>query len=154
MLGVERPFLHYVLFSWHGIPTKTWTLSSPYRTKFKIPCTCCLYEVTHAFHCLSMYLYFYWFFVRFTRLNVTVIVLEVLGFYHGFLLRRLFISLALQSSVGYGLLVPQGFVITHNDAPQSVRLLWTSDQLVTETSIWQHTQHKTSMPPVGFQRTI
>jgi hypothetical protein len=25
-------------------------------------------------------------------------------------------------------------VITHNDAPQSVRLLWTSDQLVAETS--------------------
>ena len=23
---------------------------------------------------------------------------------------------------------------THNDTPQSVRLLWTSDQLVTETS--------------------
>jgi hypothetical protein len=25
------------------------------------------------------------------------------------------------------------FVITHNDAPQSVGLLWTSDQLVAET---------------------
>jgi hypothetical protein len=29
---------------------------------------------------------------------------------------------------------PRGFVITHNDAPQSVGLLWTSDQLVAETS--------------------
>jgi hypothetical protein len=29
---------------------------------------------------------------------------------------------------------PRGFVITHNDAPQSVGLLWTSDQLVSETS--------------------
>jgi hypothetical protein len=28
----------------------------------------------------------------------------------------------------------RGFVITHNDAPQSVGLLWTSDQLVAETS--------------------
>jgi hypothetical protein len=27
------------------------------------------------------------------------------------------------------------FLITHNDAPQSVGLLWTSDQLVAETSI-------------------
>jgi hypothetical protein len=27
-----------------------------------------------------------------------------------------------------------GFVITHYDAPQSVGLLWTSDQLVAETS--------------------
>ena len=32
-----------------------------------------------------------------------------------------------------------GFYITHNDAPQSVGLLWTSDQLVAETSTWQHT---------------
>jgi hypothetical protein len=28
----------------------------------------------------------------------------------------------------------RGFVITHNDAPQSVGVLWTSDQLVAETS--------------------
>ena len=30
---------------------------------------------------------------------------------------------------------------THNDAPQSVGLLWTSDQPDTETSTWQHTKH-------------
>jgi len=29
---------------------------------------------------------------------------------------------------------PQDFWITHNDAPLSVGLLWTSDQLVAETS--------------------
>jgi hypothetical protein len=28
----------------------------------------------------------------------------------------------------------RGFQITHDDAPQSVRLLWTSDHLVAETS--------------------
>jgi hypothetical protein len=28
----------------------------------------------------------------------------------------------------------QGFLITHNDAPQSAGLNWTSDQLVAETS--------------------
>jgi hypothetical protein len=28
----------------------------------------------------------------------------------------------------------RGFLITYNDAPQSVGLLWTSDQLVAETS--------------------
>jgi hypothetical protein len=27
-----------------------------------------------------------------------------------------------------------GFLITHNDAPQSVGLLWTNDQLIAETS--------------------
>jgi hypothetical protein len=48
--------------------------------------------------------------------------------------RWLFVSLALQPSAGYGLLVPQGFVITHNDAPHSVGLLWASDELVAETS--------------------
>jgi hypothetical protein len=35
---------------------------------------------------------------------------------------------------GFSLLVFRGLLITHNDAPQSVGLLWTSDQSVTETS--------------------
>jgi hypothetical protein len=29
---------------------------------------------------------------------------------------------------------PRAFLITHNDVPQSAGLLWTSDQLVAETS--------------------
>jgi hypothetical protein len=33
---------------------------------------------------------------------------------------------------GYGLLVSRGFLITHKNAPQSVGLPWTSDQLVAE----------------------
>jgi xanthosine utilization system XapX-like protein len=45
----------------------------------------------------------------------------------------LLFSLALQPSVSYGLIVLRGFLITH-DAPQLVRLLWTSDSLVAETS--------------------
>jgi hypothetical protein len=51
---------------------------------------------------------------------------------------------------------PRGFLITHNYAPQSVGLLWTSDQLVAETSTWQHNTHnrQISMPPVGFEPTI
>jgi hypothetical protein len=44
------------------------------------------------------------------------------------------VYLTLQPSASYGLLVTRGFVITHNDAPQSVGLLWISDQLVAETS--------------------
>jgi hypothetical protein len=35
----------------------------------------------------------------------------------------------------------RGFQITHNDAPQSVGSLWTCDQLVAETSTWQHLKH-------------
>jgi hypothetical protein len=46
----------------------------------------------------------------------------------------MFVSLAMQPSAHYGFLVSRGFLITHNDAPQSVGLVWTSDQLVTETS--------------------
>ena len=50
-----------------------------------------------------------------------------------------------------------GFWITHNDAPQSVGLLWTSDRPVAETSTWQHTTLTTNRhpcPPVGFEPTI
>jgi hypothetical protein len=54
----------------------------------------------------------------------------------------LFVFLALQAIVvvfsqpGIGLEPPRfrGFLITHNDAPQSAGLLWTSDQSVAETS--------------------
>jgi hypothetical protein len=54
----------------------------------------------------------------------------------------LFVFLALQpivvvfSQPGSGLWPPRfrGFLITHNDAPQSVGLLWTSDQSVAEIS--------------------
>ena len=48
------------------------------------------------------------------------------------------------------------FEITHNDTPQSIGLLWTSDQPVAETSTWQHTTftRQTSMPPAGFEPTI
>jgi len=38
-------------------------------------------------------------------------------------------------------------MITHNDAPQSVGPLWTSDQLVSETSTWQHTTLTTHKHP-------
>jgi hypothetical protein len=50
-----------------------------------------------------------------------------------------------------------GFEITHSDTPQSVGLLWTSDQPVAETSTCQtHNTHnrQTSMPPVGFEPAI
>ena len=49
------------------------------------------------------------------------------------------------------------FIDYHNDAPKSVGLLWTSDQLVAETSTWQHTQHSQHTnvhAPVGFEPTV
>ena len=41
-----------------------------------------------------------------------------------------FFFVALRPNAGHGLLILEVFYITHNDAPQSVGLLWTSDQLV------------------------
>jgi hypothetical protein len=47
----------------------------------------------------------------------------------------------------------RGFLITHNDASQSVGLLWTSDQPVAETSTWQHTTLTTNIHATGVIRT-
>ena len=50
-----------------------------------------------------------------------------------------------------------GFCITYSDTPQSIGLLWTSDQPVAETSTWQHTTLTTDRhpcPPVAFEPTI
>jgi hypothetical protein len=57
---------------------------------------------------------------------------------------------------GFSLLVFRGFLITHNDATQSVELLWTSDQSVAETSTSTYNTHnrQTPMPPVEFVPTI
>ena len=46
-----------------------------------------------------------------------------------------------------------GFKITHNDAPQSVWLLWMSDQSIAETSTWQHTTLTTIIHAPGGIRT-
>jgi hypothetical protein len=49
----------------------------------------------------------------------------------------------------------RGSEITRKDAPQTVVLLWTSDQPVAETSTWQHTQHsqRTTIHAPGGIRT-
>ena len=62
-----------------------------------------------------------------------------------------------QPSIGRGLLIHE-VSRSHSDTPNSVGTLWTSDQLVAETSTWQHTQNthnkETSISPVGFEPTI
>ena len=57
------------------------------------------------------------------------------------------------------LLIFTRFLNTHNEAPQSVGLLWTSNQFVAETSTWQHTTvttYKHPCPPKcwGFLFTL
>jgi hypothetical protein len=62
-------------------------------------------------------------------------------------------SLALQPSAGYGLLVHEVSWITHNDAPQSVGLLWMSDQLVAERlpDNTKHSKQTNVHAPGGIQ---
>jgi hypothetical protein len=45
-----------------------------------------------------------------------------------------FFRVALRPNAGHGLIILEVSYITHNEAPQSVGLLWTSDQPVAETS--------------------
>jgi hypothetical protein len=56
-----------------------------------------------------------------------------------------FFPLALQPSAGLWPPLSRCFLITHNDAPQSVGLLWTSDQFVADTSTWQLTTRVTNI---------
>jgi len=64
-----------------------------------------------------------------------------------------FFTVALRPNAGHGLLILEVCRSQHNDAPQSVELLWTSDQLVAETSTSQHTTHNTNIHAPGGIRT-
>jgi len=57
--------------------------------------------------------------------------------------------------VGHGLLILE-VPRSHTNAPQSVGILWKSDQLVAEASTTTHNTHnrQTSMLPAGFEPTI
>jgi len=61
--------------------------------------------------------------------------------------RHLFSFLAQQPHSEPGSPHSRGFWITQNDAPQSVGLLWTSHELVAETSSWHHTTLTTDRHP-------
>jgi len=68
-------------------------------------------------------------------------------------LLRFFLSFNATAPSGPGPPHSRGFYITHNDAPQSVGLLWMSDQLVAETPTWQHTTLTTDFQASGGIRT-
>jgi hypothetical protein len=65
--------------------------------------------------------------------------------------RGLWPPVALQPSAGYDLRVSWGYLITNNDSPQSVGLLWTSYQFLAKTSAWQHTQQTNIHAPGGVR---
>jgi len=58
----------------------------------------------------------------------------------------IYLFLAQRPPVGQGLLIHE-VSRSHDDAPQSVGLLWTSDQLVAETSTRRHTTVPTDRHP-------
>ena len=66
--------------------------------------------------------------------------------------RKYFLFFARQHPVCQGLLIHE-VPRSHNDTPQSVGLLWTSDQFVAETSTWQHTTLTTDIHAPGGIRT-
>jgi hypothetical protein len=57
----------------------------------------------------------------------------------GFLQGIMFLSCGAAAWCGPWFPRSWGLQMTHNDAPQSVEFLWTSDQPDTESSTWQHT---------------
>jgi hypothetical protein len=61
--------------------------------------------------------------------------------------------MARQPLWGLGLLIFRGVAITHSDTPHSVGLIWTSDQLVAETTTdnTQHSQKKDIHAPGGIR---
>jgi hypothetical protein len=61
--------------------------------------------------------------------------------------RGFFSPVALRPSEGQGLLILEVSRSHSLDVPQPVGLIWTSDQLVAETSTWQHTTLKTDKHP-------
>ena len=71
--------------------------------------------------------------------------------------KEILFSVVLRPNAGQGLPHYWGLQIKHKGAPWSVWLLWTSDQLVAETSTWQHTQHSQETDihaPGGIQTMI
>jgi len=83
-----------------------------------------------------------------------VFLLECMSYVHKSVLFTQFFFLSCVVVAQPGLWPPHSsvFQITHNDASQSVRLLWTSDQLVAETFTWQpqYSQQTEVRSPTGF----
>jgi hypothetical protein len=73
------------------------------------------------------------------RMNQIIIIITIIIIFSGSAAQR-----------GLWLHRLRGFVITHNDPPQSVGLIWTSDQPVVETSTRQHTTDKHPCPRWDF----
>ena len=70
-------------------------------------------------------------------------------------IRRYIFPVALPPTANHSLLSLE-VSKSHNGAPQSVRLLWSNDELFAETSTWQHTTLiiNIHVPRGGFEPTI
>ena len=68
-----------------------------------------------------------------------------------------FLPMAQQTLGSQNLLIVEASNSRSKKTPQSVGLLWASDQLVADTSTWQHTtrtRDRRPCPPTGFEPTI
>jgi hypothetical protein len=79
----------------------------------------------------------------------TILSEVVHGFSHSFNFRFFFCGAT--APIGYGLLFIE-VSRSHSDTPHSVRLLWTSDRPVAETSTWPHTTIKRDKHPCPLAR--
>jgi hypothetical protein len=92
-----------------------------------------------------------------TSVNTWIVFLSIVTRHHDSCRYLNFIYFIFSGSAAQrGLWLPRSrdFVNTHNDAPHSVGLLLTSNQLVAQTSTWQHTTEKLPCLPVRFEPTI
>ena len=96
--------------------------------------------------CPAEYLYVLWIFQKKKHWNLPHTCTPITDFFFSWRYNPLWVCI-LQPSGGLEPPRVWGFLITHNDAPQSVGLLWTSDQSVAETSTWQHTTLTTDKHP-------
>ena len=70
--------------------------------------------------------------------NWIVVFIYVVSFYYLFICLFIYLYHGARAPVGQGLLIVEDSW-SHSDTPQSVGLLWKSDQADAETSTWQHT---------------
>ena len=110
----------------------------------------CFYCTIHKQRMVCIYIYIYIYIYITTRTLFKKLTLKTLDpkFRYSFRSYYYFLFCCIAATQrGSWPLHSWGFCITHNDATQSVVLLWASDQLIAETSTWQHTTFTTDKHP-------
>jgi len=139
--ALEIPFVSFERCRCTGWQVLKWSLPGKERDCAATASFSCHRKETNLKICIILY----------TRCLCEIILFVASMYFYLFIF-----SAALRPNAGHGLLILE-VSRSHNDASQSVGRLWTSDQLVAETSTWQNTTLTTDKhpcPPVGFELTI